>query len=303
MVARNILIAVDFTREGELTAPTRVAIEEALFWAQRWKAAVRYVHFLEVSERFLERLRSEPESAAGRFYSSIQSTLEGLVATTTETGLAATYLIGRGKAWMELTRLVLNEGDDLLFAGTASAVALARAIFGGTTQKLVRKCPVPVWVTKERSTQAEGCVLAPHDLAETGELVVRRAASIATELGAPLKVIHALDLPELDHFLGTLPSSKLAEEKQRARVTIQEHLELANYEGDREIIIEMGPAAPAIHHYMRENPVRLLVMGSVGRSGIPGLIVGNTAEALLPWVSCSLLALKPEGFVSPVAAN
>jgi nucleotide-binding universal stress UspA family protein len=42
-------------------------------------------------------------------------------------------------------------------------------------------------------------------------------------------------------------------------------------------------------------------MGTVARTGIPGLLIGNTAEGVLNQVDCSLLALKPEGFVSPVA--
>ncbi|MEQ1895543.1 MAG: universal stress protein [Planctomycetota bacterium] len=44
----------------------------------------------------------------------------------------------------------------------------------------------------------------------------------------------------------------------------------------------------------------LLVMGSVSRGGITGLLLGNTAERLLDRVSCSLLTIKPRDFVSPV---
>jgi nucleotide-binding universal stress UspA family protein len=41
-------------------------------------------------------------------------------------------------------------------------------------------------------------------------------------------------------------------------------------------------------------------MGTVARSGIPGLIMGNTAEAILTELECSVLAIKPPGFVTPV---
>jgi hypothetical protein len=44
-------------------------------------------------------------------------------------------------------------------------------------------------------------------------------------------------------------------------------------------------------------------MGTIGRSGVPGLLIGNTAERMLSAVDCSILALKPEGFVSPVAGE
>ena len=42
-------------------------------------------------------------------------------------------------------------------------------------------------------------------------------------------------------------------------------------------------------------------MGTVARTGIPGLIMGNTAEAILEQLDCSVLAIKPPGFVTPVS--
>jgi len=47
--------------------------------------------------------------------------------------------------------------------------------------------------------------------------------------------------------------------------------------------------------------IDLLVMGTVCRTGIAGFLIGNTAEEVLNDVDCSVLALKPEGFVTPVA--
>ena len=47
----------------------------------------------------------------------------------------------------------------------------------------------------------------------------------------------------------------------------------------------------------------LVVMGTVGRTGIAGLFIGNTAEMVLEQVQCSVLAVKPAGFVSPVQAD
>ena len=44
----------------------------------------------------------------------------------------------------------------------------------------------------------------------------------------------------------------------------------------------------------------LIVMGTVARTGIPGLFIGNTAETILGRVECSVLAVKPPGFVTPV---
>ena len=40
-------------------------------------------------------------------------------------------------------------------------------------------------------------------------------------------------------------------------------------------------------------------MGTMARSGIAGLLIGNTAERVLRKLPCSVLAVKPDGFVSP----
>jgi len=43
-----------------------------------------------------------------------------------------------------------------------------------------------------------------------------------------------------------------------------------------------------------------VVMGTVARVGIPGFIIGNTAESILYRLNQSVFAIKPQGYVSPV---
>jgi nucleotide-binding universal stress UspA family protein len=43
----------------------------------------------------------------------------------------------------------------------------------------------------------------------------------------------------------------------------------------------------------------LLIMGTVAR-GISGLLMGNTADAVLRQIKCSVLTVKPTTFISPV---
>lgn len=57
----------------------------------------------------------------------------------------------------------------------------------------------------------------------------------------------------------------------------------------------------------KENPMLakqieadLVVMGTVARTGVPGFIMGNTAETILNQIDCSVLAVKPPGFTTPV---
>tara|TARA_R110000822_G_scaffold187752_28_gene326963 strand:+ start:28292 stop:28507 length:216 start_codon:yes stop_codon:yes gene_type:complete len=46
----------------------------------------------------------------------------------------------------------------------------------------------------------------------------------------------------------------------------------------------------------------LVVMGVVTR-GVPGFIIGNTAEDILNQIDYSVLAINPAGFVSPITLD
>ena len=61
-----------------------------------------------------------------------------------------------------------------------------------------------------------------------------------------------------------------------------------------------GEAKYVIPNLTKELGAELIIMGTVGRSGIPGYIIGNTAETILTAIDCSVLAVKPNGFVSPI---
>jgi nucleotide-binding universal stress UspA family protein len=66
------------------------------------------------------------------------------------------------------------------------------------------------------------------------------------------------------------------------------------------VYLASGTAQEVIPDLVSQQHIDLLVMGTLSRSGLPGLLIGNTAENILEKVHCSVLALKPEGFVSPV---
>jgi nucleotide-binding universal stress UspA family protein len=61
-----------------------------------------------------------------------------------------------------------------------------------------------------------------------------------------------------------------------------------------------GPAKKVIPPLAAELRTDLVVMGTVARTGISGVFIGNTAEAILDQLRCSVLAVKPPGFKTPV---
>ena len=67
--------------------------------------------------------------------------------------------------------------------------------------------------------------------------------------------------------------------------------------------VTKGKARHIIPGLARELAIDLIVMGTVARTGVRGFIMGNTAEEILSKINCSVLAVKPPGFVTPVTAE
>jgi nucleotide-binding universal stress UspA family protein len=70
--------------------------------------------------------------------------------------------------------------------------------------------------------------------------------------------------------------------------------------GRRRVHLVQGEAADSIVEFTREHAIDLVVMGTTSRTGMPALLIGNTAESILQRLDCSVLAAKPDGFASRV---
>ncbi|MGB2693085.1 MAG: universal stress protein, partial [Thermodesulfobacteriota bacterium] len=66
------------------------------------------------------------------------------------------------------------------------------------------------------------------------------------------------------------------------------------------IHLPKGDPAVLIPEVAKKENIDLIVMGTVCRTGLPGFIIGNTAESILYKVDCSVLSIKPQGFISPI---
>ena len=96
-----------------------------------------------------------------------------------------------------------------------------------------------------------------------------------------------------------------------ARRTKKAHLKwfnqiLRQYPGLSElkyqVHLKKGDPSNLIPQVVKKKKINLIVMGTLSRSGIEGLLIGNTAEKTLQEVDCSVMALKPDDFVSPVTS-
>jgi universal stress protein E len=230
--------------------------------------------------------------------------LDQFVAQAREQGITADSHVVVGKSWLELIRQVLRKQHDLVLVGNRRMSAIRGLFLGSTGIKLLRKCPCAVWVTHPRAGRDVDSLLVAHDLRPVGDLAMELGCSMARLQHAQLHVVHAAEFPEFDAMFPALIS---AERKQAYRDAAEIHIarQLAGAELPRpaKVHFVIEPPDFAILQCIEQNNIELVVMGTLGRAGIPGFITGNTAERLLPLIPCSLLAVKPPGFVSPITLS
>jgi universal stress protein E len=220
-----------------------------------------------------------------------------------------------GTPFIEIIRHVLDHGHDLVMMNAdGGRGGLKGLFFGSTSLHLMRKCPCPVWVIKPGPHRRFERILAavnPHPCDEDHPGVSNKIMQLATSLArleaSELRVVHAWDHPAEDVLRGParLPAAEVDQIVRDTGATHESWLNglLARHplSGIRHNVhLLRGEPAEVIIELAAKRSIDLIIMGTVGRTGIPGLFIGNTAETVLRQVECSVLTVKPEGFVTPV---
>jgi universal stress protein E len=217
-----------------------------------------------------------------------------------------------GRPGMEIIREVLRGNHDVVLKSHPSPDARGREpLFDTVDMQLLRQCPCPVWLVGPDPPRT-GRVLAavdPNPEDPTEQALNARILETALWLGRAEH--HELFVLHVWHAFGQELLRPHADEAEvdayvaAAKAGAQEGLDelLAPFQdrlGQARVHLEEGEAGAVIPAFARHRKIDLVVMGTVARSGIAGLIMGNTAERVLATLSCSVLTVKPEGFVSPV---
>lgn len=231
-----------------------------------------------------------------------------------------------GTPFLEIIREVLRNKYDLLVK-SAEKQEWLHNLFGSDDMHLLRMNPCPVWLIKQEKEKTYRRILAAIDVGGRQAMeqpgvqhllnvqVLEMAGSLALSEFAELHVVHAWEAFG-ENFMRRALMSKTDEEINAYVEQIRQHRE----QGVETLIREVGEKSdsdmmdylkPQMHlikgwprsvipELEKQIDADLIVMGTVARTGIPGFIIGNTAESILNQINCSVLSIKPDGFVSPV---
>ena len=217
---------------------------------------------------------------------------------------------------IQAIRHVLNVGYDLVIK-EAEPGESGRG-FRSMDMTLLRKCPGPVWLVRPLVHQQEGIKVAVAVDAESRDLsekalslrLLELSRSMAARFNGSLSILSCWDY-EYEQFLRYKAWANISEEEHEKNIkeADSDHQTLLNalieesgIGSNHKVFRIRGRPDILIPEFVEREHVDILVMGTLARTGILGFLIGNTAENILNIIKCSLLALKPAGFVSPVKA-
>jgi nucleotide-binding universal stress UspA family protein len=243
-----------------------------------------------------------------------QKQLERLVAPISKEGLHIGVNVLIGTPFLEIIRQVLRQKHDLVIMSAGGRSGLKGRLFGSTSLHLMRKCPCPVWVMKPTWRERFHRILAAVDPICTGEeknllniKIMELATSLAKLEQSELHIVHAWnfrgdDLLAVRSRMSGETIDQLANQTRAIHKKCFDEL-IGNYalkNLNHRLHFLKGDPAALITDLAAEHRIDLIVMGTVCRTGVAGFFIGNTAENVLQQADCSVLTVKPEGFVSPV---
>lgn len=299
---KSILVDID------ATVPQHPALERAARVARQSGARLTITDVLTIPSHARRYL---PAGFLEEMVGKRRDALAQLAHTVTDVPTESRLLDGRPAT--VLIQEVLRSNHDLLIRSHGrDATAPYPQPFGAVDMELLRQCPCPVFLVQQGAMDEHpriaGAVDASTEL-DSEKALNRKIAGLTLQMaelenGVPM-LVHAW-APYGERMVRShSPDDAFAGYVEKVKEQTAADLDaLVQSFGGRlpgfQAIHLRGAPEDLIPAFAAEHAIDLVVMGTVARTGVAGFLIGNTAERVLRNLPCSVLAVKPDGFVSPV---
>jgi len=306
---KKILIKVNEQTNPELD----IAVLQGIELAKQSGAEVTLFDVVEPLESILSSYIDivSPEELTELIVEQRLSQLTDLAQKLQSKGIKISIRVSTGKNFIEIIKAVISNKSDLLI----KAANACKQSFDSNDFQLMRKCATPVWIIKATQSNSVNKILAAVDLSmekhaegrAQNRMIVDIASSLSKIKKAKLMVFSCWQLfgeQALRHGAFTRVSAKEIQgllEKEKYEYTKSLDVLVSEYTNSNiEQCLQKGPPKSLIPEYVNNNAIDVVVMGTIGRAGIPGFFIGNTSETVLQGINSSVITLKPADFLSPI---
>ncbi len=292
------------------------ALKQALSLARNNKAALRaLVVYPEFPAAMLEYKSRYEDSLKEGLQQAIQTARDALKLGSSDVPVGIEVEAGATPA-MRIIRHVLRNAHDLLVKEAEPREG--RSGFKALDMELLRKCPCPVFLCRSIANHRNDIRVAvaidpmsdDRPARDLSLKLLQVARELADTCSGELRIVSCW-LYEYENTLRGNPRFNVTEENLQKTVmetqaghkaALEALIRESGIGGMQHVLHIKGLPERMIPSTIEGEKVDILVMGSVARTGLRAFIIGNTAENVVQNLQCSLLALKPNGFVSPVHA-
>lgn len=211
------------------------------------------------------------------------------------------------RAELGIIHAARKEGIDLIVMGTRGRTGLKHALLGSVAERVVQLAPCPVLTVRQpadvlkpisASTPTPNIrrVLCPIDFSEHGQEAIAHAEELGRRLGAELVLAHVVPPIHFPAAYTAFPVTPTSIEADIERLS-EERLEtLAEGVRDRGVRcrIAVGSGTPSVRivEMVGEEGIDLIVLSTQGRTGLPHVLLGSTAERVVRTSPCPVLTVK-----------
>ena len=222
------------------------------------------------------------------------------------TAVVAEVVAGRGRPLVASVVVEVHIGEaahvlidtvaavDHLVVGTRGGGPVQRALLGSVSSKVVHlaQCLVTVVPLGAGVNTWRGPVVVGADGSRDSQSALLYGAQRATQAAVPLQVLHAwslFEVPAPPSPPGVTPPLGTYEAIVRERLTRQVFAALGTHTG-AELVLQHSQPAPAL--VAASGGATEVVVGSRGRGGLPGLMLGSVSTQLLHHASCPVTVVR-----------
>jgi nucleotide-binding universal stress UspA family protein len=282
---RTIMVATDFSERSDR------ALRRAVLLARQSGAAISLVHVVDDDQppRIVESERGAAEDL-----------LQEQAATLGHVdGVASEARVVLGDAFAGIVRAAEETAADLLVIGPHRRQVLRDVFVGTTAERTIRSATCPVLMANAPPVGPHRHVLMATDLSDASRRVVESVAALGLAGQSRTSLLHVFDEPALRlGMLGAMPTDEKAHYREEARErALQELSAFAASLGAGRMVELVRPddttPADAILKTAAEEAADLIVVGTLGRSGLARLFLGSVAAEVLRNADRDVLAVPP----------
>jgi universal stress protein E len=192
---------------------------------------------------------------------------------------------------------------DLLVLGSRGLSEKSTNNVGSLAQRCVRKAPVEVLLMRQKQDSPYQKIIVCTDFSDTSNRATLVAADIAIQDHARLELLHFHTHPIYPYSDAVMAPDPAAEFIDSLLDNQKEKLELLAEKlqsSHESLVVKTTVVEDSISHaigsHIKKSEADLVVLGTRGRTGLKSLFLGTKAEKIIHLTSCSILAVKPEGF-------